>query len=144
MDLELEKIISVKISNDLFEELIKYAEANRKIEVCAVLFGQIIGDEAKVVKASFLKNIADSISRFKIDPIELYEVYLQGEKENLDIVSIFHSHLAIPYPSKIDQYYMGLNPVPWLIIGLIGENWVVKGFKLINGRIIPVAVEIEE
>jgi len=114
------------------------------VEVCAVLFGDVNGDIIVVRRVSFLSNLAKSSTRFVIDPIELYHVYVEAEREGLDLVGIFHSHRSKPFPSAIDCYYMELNPVPWLIFGLVDGEWVLKCFKLSGGRIVPVAVEVKE
>jgi proteasome lid subunit RPN8/RPN11 len=141
--LDLELISTVLIGSKLLKKLIRYSEKSKPIEACAVLFGRVQGEEVFAIKSTFLKNLAKSSCRFKIDPIELYNAYLEGEEERLEVVAIFHSHLAIPYPSKTDEHYMGLNPVPWIIVGLEEDQWIIRAYKLIEGKIIPVEIKVE-
>jgi proteasome lid subunit RPN8/RPN11 len=62
-----------------------------------------------------MKNSDLSVLTFSIDPQELIDTYQKVEKQDRQVVGIFHSHPAEPIPSSIDKKFMEINPVVWLI-----------------------------
>lgn len=121
------------------------------IETCAVMIGRFrekIGkakeNRAIVKDVIFLKNTVSSAVRFAVDPDELYRTYLKAEEQAMDVVGIFHSHPAPPYPSDIDEFYMKVNPVPWLIAGIFGDRGELRAFQWNKGGIKKVKLEINK
>ena len=96
------------------------------VEACALLLGVYQGEKAVVKKVRIAENINDSSTSFALDPSFVYQVLLEGEKEGLEIVGIFHAHPAPPYPSSSDRGGMKLWPVIWLI----AQNKPKEVFKL--------------
>ena len=78
--------------------------------------------------------------RFTIDPICIYNVYVNARSKGMDIVTLIHSHPATPIPSNLDLKGMSMWPIPWIIISIpSGEYraWIIEENK-------PVEVVIEE
>jgi [CysO sulfur-carrier protein]-S-L-cysteine hydrolase len=80
-------------------------------ESCAFLLG--LND--KVVKILPMRNIDESPVTFSIEPAELLHAYNLAENEGVEVIGIFHSHPARPWPSSTDIKFMEINPVIWLI-----------------------------
>jgi proteasome lid subunit RPN8/RPN11 len=80
-------------------------------EACALL----IGHNDKVVKVLPMRNIDESPVTFSIEPAELLHAYNLAESKGMQVIAIFHSHLAKPWPSSTDIKFMELNPVVWVI-----------------------------
>jgi len=76
-------------------------------------------DEIIVTDVIAVKNSDSSPVSFSIDPDDLIEGYQLSESRNLQVVGIFHSHPAEPFPSSIDKRYMKINPVVWLIYSTV-------------------------
>lgn len=97
-------------------------------ESCAILLGKKIETKNIVKNILPLNNSAQSSIAFIIDSDELFTVYKKAKLMNLDVISIFHSHPSIPFPSETDKIYMHLNPVIWIIFSTINNS--VKSFVL--------------
>ncbi|MEM4311589.1 MAG: M67 family metallopeptidase [Nitrososphaerales archaeon] len=125
-----------------FKMLIEHAKRNYPFEACALLFGKIKGNTYRVNKVLLAENILNSSVSFKIDENFLLNAYENAEKEGLDLVAIFHSHPALPYPSSLDKKFMALNPVPWVILSMPSLDFKAHIFK--NNSFIEVHIVREE
>lgn len=92
------------------------------MESCALLLGENNSDNLDEIVISdviAVKNSDSSPVSFSIDPDDLFKGYQLSESRNQQVVGIFHSHPAEPFPSSIDKRYMRLNPVVWLIYSTV-------------------------
>ena len=102
---------SISLTAGQIKELITIAKNELPNESCAFLLGQ----SGTVVIVLPLRNVDNSPVRFSIDPRDVLYAYNLAQSKQLDIVGIFHSHPASPFPSRIDREFMEINPVVWLI-----------------------------
>ena len=123
--------MEIEISKEDIELLLKHARKEHPYEAVAVLLG--IQKEGKFIVRVVrpMKNVLRSTTEFHVDPAELYNTYMEAEEQGLNVIGIFHSHPAPPYPSFLDMKYMKLNPIVWLIASSI--DWNMKAFILKNG-----------
>jgi proteasome lid subunit RPN8/RPN11 len=80
-------------------------------ESCAFL----LGHKDKVVKILPMRNSDKSPVTFSIEPAELLHAYNLAESKGMQVIAIFHSHPAKPWPSNTDIKFMEINPVVWVI-----------------------------
>jgi proteasome lid subunit RPN8/RPN11 len=80
-------------------------------ESCAFL----LGHNDKVVKILPMRNSDESPVTFSIEPAELLDAYNLAESKGMQVIAIFHSHPAKPWPSSTDIKFMEINPVVWVI-----------------------------
>ena len=109
---------SIFLSADEFGSLISLANNSLPLESCALLLGQTKGEncEETVVRDLIRVNNNDSSPvSFSMKPDDLIEAYKFSESRNMEVVGIFHSHPAEPFPSPTDKRFMKINPVVWLI-----------------------------
>ena len=106
------------------QELKKFAIDSLPLESCALLGGNIHGEDAIVRKIIFAKNADKSQDAFSIEPNELFEAYKEVENSGLDVIGIFHSHPAPAVPSTTDAKYMEINPIPWLVMSTVNNELV--------------------
>ena len=90
-----------------WETLKKQSEAAYPFEGCGLLVGPLSKDKT-VTKIVVLKNILRDEGRgrfdFSFSPQEFAQAQMTAEKENLDVVGIFHTHPDHPpRPSKTDE-----------------------------------------
>ena len=83
------------------------AEAAYPFEGCGLLLGPLAADKI-ATKVVVLKNILRDEGRgrfdFSFSPAEFMQVQTAAEKENLDIVGLYHTHPDHPpRPSKTDE-----------------------------------------
>lgn len=99
--------------------------SSSSVEVCGFLFGK----ENRVLKVRFIRNRLNSPVEFEMDPEEMLKALEEAEQENLEVVGIFHSHIACPpIPSGKDLEGMKRWPVIWLIVNEKGEYkaWILS------------------
>lgn len=115
-------VSSIRLNVDKVESLISLAKDSLPWESCALLLGETDTenlDEIIVSDVITLKNSDSSPVSFSIDPDDLINAYQVSEARNLQVVGIFHSHPAEPFPSSTDKKYMKINPVVWLIYSTV-------------------------
>ncbi|MFZ0513975.1 MAG: M67 family metallopeptidase [Candidatus Nitrosopolaris sp.] len=115
-------VSSIRLNDDELESLTSLAKNSLPLEACALLLGKINTDnldEIIVNDVIPVKNSDSSPVSFSIDPDDLIKGYQLSESRNLQVVGIFHSHPAEPFPSSIDKRYMKINPVVWLIYSTV-------------------------
>jgi len=111
-------VSGIRLNDDKVESLASLARNSLPWESCALLIGEIKTDnldEIIVTDVIPVKNSDSSPISFSIDPVDLLKAYQLSEARNQQVVGIFHSHPAEPFPSSIDKRYMEINPVVWII-----------------------------
>ena len=111
-------VSGIRLSDDKVESLASLARNSLPWESCALLIGEIKTDnldEIIVTDVIPVKNSDSSPISFSIDPVDLLKAYQLSEARNQQVVGIFHSHPAEPFPSSTDKRYMEINPVVWII-----------------------------
>lgn len=109
--------------------LIGHAQKSAPNESVAIISG-VIQDKTAIAKRVFTPNNVDrSTVSFTVDPHTLLKIYNAIEEANQQLIGIFHTHPAPPYPSGTDKRYMEVNPCVWLISSTVNPE-KVKGFLL--------------
>ena len=129
---------SIVLAQKEKDKLVTHAISEQPSESCAMLFGKKVGDNWNVKEVFLTQNIDDSQTNFTISPEELLKGYQIAEKNQLEVVGIFHSHPnSDAIPSSTDKKFMQNNPVPWIIFS--GVNNKLKAYLLDSGVIeIPI------
>jgi len=102
---------------------------------------QVKGTRVVVKRVVEMENVEQSASLFAIDPEREYQVLEAAAQDKLDLVGIFHSHPAPPYPSVRDLQFMEHNPCTWVIDGIRGVRHTLKAYQLIASRLHDVQVQ---
>ena len=132
---------SIVLAQKEKDKLVTHAISEQPSESCAMLFGKKIGDNWNVKEVFLTQNIDDSQTNFTISPEELLKGYQIAEKNQLEVVGIFHSHPnSDAIPSNTDKKFMQNNPVPWIIFS--GVNNDLKAYML-DSTIIEIQIKID-
>ncbi len=124
------------LSNDNLLKLHEHAEANIPTEAAALMFGNISEHSITVDFIELVLNEStSSITSFKVNPEEQYRLLVAAEERQEELVCIFHSHPAPPFPSATDRRNMKLNPVVWLIASKESGNWESRAFLLVDDAV---------
>ena len=105
-----------------YDNLVSLAKNTLPNESCAILVGKTSEKDVYIINSISMRNSDLSRITFSIDPQQLIETYQTLEKQNMHVVSIFHSHPAEPMPSSIDKKFMEINPVVWIIYSTITDE----------------------
>ncbi|MHA1965770.1 MAG: M67 family metallopeptidase [Candidatus Thorarchaeota archaeon] len=121
----------------------EHAEANLPMEAAALLFGQVSEFSVIVNRIELVHNEASSsMTSFMVNPEEQYRLLVEAEEQGEELVGIFHSHPAPPFPSSRDRQNMKLNPVVWLIASKESGNWVSKAYLMEDDQISEVNLNL--
>ncbi len=124
------------LSNENLLKLHEHAEANLPTEAAALLFGNISEHSITVDYIELVPNESTSgITSFKVNPEEQYQLLEEAEERNEELVCVFHSHPAPPFPSTTDRRNMKLNPVVWLIASKESGNWESRAFLMVDDTV---------
>ena len=130
---------SVVLAQKEKDKLVTHAISEQPSESCAMLFGKKVGDNWNVKEIFLTQNIDDSQTNFTISPEELLKGYQIAEKNQLEVVGIFHSHPnSDAVPSNTDKKFMQNNPVPWIIFS--GVNNDLKAY-LLDSDVIEIPIK---
>ena len=130
---------SIVLAQKEKDKLVTHAISEQPSESCAMLFGKKIGDNWNVKEVFLTQNIDDSETNFTISPEELLKGYQIAEKNQLEVVGIFHSHPnSDAIPSNTDKKFMQNNPVPWIIFS--GVNNDLKAY-LLDSDVIEIPIK---
>ena len=102
---------AISITTAHLTKLVEVAKDALPNESCAFL----LGHNDRVAEILPMRNIDESPITFSIEPKELIYAYNLAESKGMDVIAIFHSHPATPWPSRTDIKYMEINPVIWII-----------------------------
>ena len=132
---------SIVLAQKEKDKLVTHAISEQPSESCAMLLGKKVGDNWNVKEVFLTQNIDDSQTNFTISPEELLKGYQIAEKNQLEVVGIFHSHPnSDAIPSNTDKKFMQNNPVPWIIFS--GVNNDLKAY-LLDSTIIEIQIKID-
>jgi [CysO sulfur-carrier protein]-S-L-cysteine hydrolase len=102
---------TISLTAAQIRQLVGIAKDALPNESCAFL----LGHNDKVAKILPMRNIDESPVTFSIEPAELLHAYNLAESKGMQVIAIFHSHPAKPWPSSTDIKFMEINPVVWVI-----------------------------
>lgn len=114
-------INEIKISRKDMDLIQAELESNKPYEACGVLVGTTDGSTAVVEKALPVTNVKHTRTSFELDPKEHYNAWNEAEKNDREIVGVYHTHpVSSAIPSLWDRETMQNVPGVWIIAGADG------------------------
>ncbi|MCL7383894.1 MAG: M67 family metallopeptidase [Thaumarchaeota archaeon] len=95
----------LKIKSEDLKKIINHCLEASPEECCGLLIGKKIQDEVIIERVKITKNIYPYDKRvgYVVDPLEYLEAEKEAEKEGLEVVGVYHSHIGLqPSPSMRD------------------------------------------
>ena len=134
--------MNLEIPNNIFQQMLKQAEAEAPIEACGIL----AGSDSKVEKLYKMTNADKSNNHFLMEPTEQFKVIKDIRSAGLKVLAIYHSHPATPARLSQEDIRLSLTPdVTYVIVSLGASSCpAVKGFLVEDGNITEVPVKISE
>jgi proteasome lid subunit RPN8/RPN11 len=124
------------------EEIVAHVKRAQPEEACGLLGGP----PGQVQRVYLVENIDHSPVSYQMDPTGQVRAMEEIEGAGWEIVGIFHSHPAGPaVPSPTDVAQAFYPEAVYLILAPDGpESWGVRGFRIDQGRVREVALELIE
>ncbi len=158
-----ERDIKLIITPEIFKQMVQCVEKATPNEACGFIFGKVreienserkgdyfyfyIGKEFECIESDRKSPVAFIVNNEE----RLNELYEKTrENENLNLISIFHSHPSGNYPSGADERNMKrlnrkelitANAI-WVIMD--ASNKELNGFLLLNDELLHIAINIKE
>ena len=131
----------MRITADLFEELIAHARDDAPNECC----GMIAARDGRFTTHFRAKNEFESPMRFQIDSRDQIRITNAIEESGDEIGAIFHSHPnSEAAPSQTDVNLARWWPgVLWVICSLAEEEPVVRAFRIEGSEVEEVDLVVE-
>ena len=128
------------LSKTCDREMREYVEQHAPLEACGLLAGK----SQRVEKVIFVRNQAESATRFVMDPYEQLKAFDWIEANHLDLLGIFHSHPMGPATVSATDIAEAAYEVVHVVWSRSGHHWTIRGFWIENGRATEVPVNLED
>jgi proteasome lid subunit RPN8/RPN11 len=128
------------ISSRVLDDVVAHARECQPRECC----GLLVGEDRRIVASLRATNLADSPSRFLIDPKDHIDARRTARAKGLDVIGFYHSHPhsgADPSPTDIAE--ATYPDAVQLIVGWNGERADVRLFKFVDGKVEEVSLDLE-
>jgi proteasome lid subunit RPN8/RPN11 len=131
----------VRITGDMLDEIAAHAREDAPNECC----GLIAGVDGRATRVHRARNEFASPTRFNVHPQDLIRITTEIEDGGEEIAGIYHSHpRSEAYPSQTDINLAANWPDPlWLICSLAGSEPVVRAFRIRDGNVDEVELDVD-
>jgi proteasome lid subunit RPN8/RPN11 len=130
----------MRIPKAIYEELLEHAREDAPNECCG-----LIGGEDGVAKTVYrARNAEASPLRYNLDPQDQFRIMTEMEERGEELAAIYHSHTASPaYPSQTDINLAAYPDALYLIVSLAGGEKDLRGFRIVDGEVTEVGLDLE-
>jgi proteasome lid subunit RPN8/RPN11 len=131
----------ISLSKELFQQIVKHCVKELPDEACGILAGKT----DSVEKAYEMINADKSPENFIMDPAEQLKVMKEIRRLDLEMVGIYHSHVASEaYPSARDMELAFYPEARYCIVTLKDKNNPrMRAFRIKEGKISEEEVSIK-
>lgn len=129
-----------------YQKILEYSREHKPVEACGIIAGIIDQDARKYfsTKIYFMENIKNSPEHYLMEPEEQFEVFKDMRENDLDLISVFHSHPYSPArPSQEDIEMANYKDAVYLIISLQQEREDFRAYFIQDEQPQEIEVEIE-
>ena len=118
------------IAASVVDEVTAHASECQPLECC----GLLLGTSDHITQAVRAPNIAESPTRFVIDPHAHIEALRTARNQRLQVIGFYHSHPhSPPYPSATDLAEAAYPECVHLIVGFVDGKAEVRLFHYKDG-----------
>jgi [CysO sulfur-carrier protein]-S-L-cysteine hydrolase len=129
----------IQIPKSIVDRIVEQARNELPNEAC----GLLAGEGNRIVKGYPLINADASPEHFSFFPAEQFQTLRTVRADGLQILANYHSHPVTPArPSQEDIRLAYDSDILYVIVSLAEVVPVVKAFKIQQGRVEQVVVEI--
>lgn len=149
--MEVKTVFVERRAMDLIRHAVKQAYPK---EACGALIGRMkpcVDEDVPVVtECKVMENHTtgkEVHSYFRMDPLEIYRLELQTEKEGKRIIGFYHSHPDAPAElSEEDEEYFIPDMIQIILSLDHSRIWETRAFlgKLPEGEIMEIELKVEE
>ena len=117
----------MKIKKDILKKMIDHAIAETPLESC----GYLAGNSDTITHFYPMTNIDKSKEHFSFDPKEQFQVVKDARKNNLTLLSVYHSHPETPARLSEEDIRLLNDPnMIYIIVSLANNTHDVKAYQI--------------
>ncbi len=129
----------MRIPRELYEEIVAHALRDAPNECC----GMIASRDGQAVSVHRADNALASPYAYEISSEDLYRIQMEIDDADLELGAIYHSHTrSDPYPSQTDINLAFYPDAVYVIVGVAGEEPVVKTWTIRDGQVAEAELEV--
>ena len=127
------------LSPEIYGQIVAHAREEAPNECC----GMIATVDGRAVEVFRAANAAASPLRYEVEPRDQLRIETTIEDSGWELGAIYHSHTrSAPYPSQTDINLAFHPQAVYLILGLASEEPEIRGYRIVDGRVEEVEVQI--
>ena len=113
--------------------MVQHAREEYPRECC----GMLAGENSSISKLFKIKNIAQGMDKYELDPLEQVNAFEEIDKLSLKLLGVYHSHPNHTcYPSDLDIHQAFYPDTLFFIISLKDmTDFQLKAFKMCKGDV---------
>lgn len=118
----------LKINEKEMQELCRHAVDRYPKECCGILLGnRKMQSVRKIYRAGNIAEIDRQKTHFLMNPLELYRVEKEAEKDNMEIVGFYHSHADYPPVLSVEDRVFMIQGYIYMVISVV--NGICRDIK---------------
>ena len=123
----------IRIPKEIVEEMVQQAREQSPRECC----GMLAGRDSTITKLFQIKNIAQRMNEYELDPLEQVNAFEEIDRLSLKLLGVYHSHPNHPcYPSGLDINQAFYPDTLFFIISLADSHLPqIRSFKMNAGKV---------
>jgi len=123
----------ISLPKAIAEDMVQHAREEYPRECC----GMLAGKDTTITKFFKIKNIAQRMDEYELDPLEQVDAFEEIDRLSLKLLGVYHSHPNHPcYPSGLDINQAFYPDTFFFIISLKGmTSFQLKAFKMYEGKV---------
>lgn len=129
-----------------YQKILEYSRQHKPVEACGIIAGIIDQDAGKYfsTKVYLMENTKKSPEHYLMEPEEQFEVFKDMRENDLDFISVFHSHPHSPArPSQEDIEMANYKEAVYLIISLQEKQEDFRAYFIQDEQPEEIEVEVE-
>ncbi|MFT4087864.1 MAG: M67 family metallopeptidase [Gordonia sp. (in: high G+C Gram-positive bacteria)] len=132
----------LSISQDLVDAMIAHARADHPDEACGIIAGPEGSDRPE--RFVPMINAERSPTFYRFDSGEQLKVWRELDRNDEDVVVIYHSHTATEaYPSRTDVSYASEPGAHYVLLSTRDESSTdVRSYRIVDGEVVEEPIEI--
>lgn len=135
----------LRLPRTFADSIVAQARAEFPNEACGLIAGRFDGSDGVAKRLYPMTNAERSPVIYRMDPQEQLRVFNEMEREELELVGIYHSHTrSAAYPSTTDVALAYYPDSTYLIVSLADtEAPDLRAWKIADGRIEELELSYE-
>jgi proteasome lid subunit RPN8/RPN11 len=122
-------------------KMLRHVQTCMPMEACGLLGGQ----SGKVERVIPVENIAQELTRFRMDPHGQIEAMLSLDANGETLIGIYHSHPTGPSSmSRTDVDEAAYPEAVHLVWSPGDDDWICRGFIVLDGGFEEIVIRVED